>query len=645
MNNPQQINARPGSASAEFLPISSQEMDSLGWNQCDFVLVTGDAYVDHPSFGTAVISRVLEAEGYKVGIIPQPDWNDIASFRVLGRPRLAFLITSGNMDSMVNHYTATGKLRHNDAYTPGGAYGRRPDRAVLVYSSLARAAYKGVPVLIGGIEASLRRMSHYDYWSDKLRKSILLDAKADLLLYGMAERAVRTVARRLADGVDVHSIRDVRGTVYRLNGKEAAAVQTGHNSDLLELPAFEELRRDKAAFARSFAERMRHADPFSAGTLAEEAAGQLVVQNPPDYPLSQNELDEVYELPYARRPHPSYREPIPAFEEVRFSLVSSRGCFGGCNFCALTFHQGRIVKGRSHGSLLREARLLTGEPDFKGYIHDVGGPTANFRRPACRRQETHGACVHRQCLFPEPCPQLQPDHADYRKLLQQLREIPEVKKVFIRSGIRYDYLLADKREGQAFLDDLCEHHVSGQLKVAPEHVSDNVLQLMGKPGSAVYRHFMKAYEQTNRKLGKPQYLVPYFIAAHPGSTLKDAVELAEFCRDQHFIPQQVQEFYPTPGTVSTCMYYTGIDPRTMREVYVPRGGREKRMQRALLQYNRTENAAIVREALQKAGRQDLIGRGPQALVPPAAAGSGKKGPAERARKTKSRADEAGRTKK
>ncbi len=645
MNKPLQCNARPRSSAAEFLPISLQEMNSLGWNQCDFVLVTGDAYVDHPSFGAAVIGRVLEAEGFKVGIIPQPDWNDSASLQVLGRPRLAFLITSGNMDSMVNHYTAAGKLRHNDAYTPGGAYGRRPDRAVLVYSSLARAAYKGVPVLIGGIEASLRRMSHYDYWSDKLRRSILLDAKADLLLYGMAERAVRTVARRLAEGEDVHSIRDVRGTVYRLTGKEAAAARTTRDADLLELTAFEELRRDKAAFARSFAERMRHADPFSAQPLAEAAAGQLVVQNPPDYPLSQAELDAVYELPYARRPHPSYQAQIPAFEEVRFSLVSSRGCFGGCNFCALTFHQGRIVKGRSHDSLLREARLLTQEPEFKGYIHDVGGPTANFRRPACRHQEDHGACVNRQCLFPEPCPQLQPDHADYRKLLRQLRELPAVKKVFIRSGIRYDYLLADETEGRAFLRDLCEFHVSGQLKVAPEHVSDRVLQMMGKPGSGVYKNFMQAYEATNRKLGKRQYLVPYFIAAHPGATLEDAVELAEFCRDQHFIPQQVQEFYPTPGTVSTCMYYTGIDPRTMEPVYVARGGREKRMQRALLQFNRPENAAIVREALQKADRQDLIGRGPKALVPPRAAGSGKKGPGKGARKTKSRADRAGRMKK
>ena len=477
------------------LPLTMKEINSLGWDQCDFVLISGDAYVDHPSFGAAVIGRVLEAAGFKVGIIPQPDWNDSASVQVLGRPQLAFLISSGNMDSMVNHYTAAGKLRHNDAYTPGGAYGRRPDRAVIVYSSLARAAYKGVPVIIGGIEASLRRLSHYDFWSDKLRRSVLLDAKADLLLYGMAERAVRTVARRLSEGEDIRSIRDVRGTVYRLTGKEAAAAKSSarDNSDMLCLPAFEEVRSEKAAFARSFALRMQHADPFSARPLAEEAAGQLIIQNPPDYPLSPSELDEVYELPYSRRAHPSYREPIPALEEVRFSLVSSRGCFGGCSFCALTFHQGRIVKGRSHESLLREARRMMDAPEFKGYLHDVGGPTANFRRLACRRQENSGACTSRQCLFPEPCPQLRPDHSDYRILLKKLRELPGVKKVFVRSGIRYDYLLADQEQGEAFLRDLCEYHVSGQLKVAPEHVSDQVLQKMGKPNRDVYTRFMKHF--------------------------------------------------------------------------------------------------------------------------------------------------------
>ncbi|MCF7913822.1 MAG: YgiQ family radical SAM protein [Spirochaetaceae bacterium] len=600
-------------SSVNFLPMNIDEMHSLGWDQCDFILITGDAYVDHPSFGAALIGRLLEAEGFRVGIIAQPDWNYSASLQILGRPRLAFLITSGNMDSMVNHYTAAGKLRHNDAYTPGGAFGQRPDRALIVYSSLAKAAYKGVPVILGGIEASLRRLSHYDYWSDKLRRSVLLDSKADILVYGMAERAIRSIAHRIAAGEELRSIRDVRGTVYRLTGKEAADAE--ETTSFVTLPAFEQMRSDKTAFARSFAVRMQNADPFSASALGEEASGQLLIQNPPDYPLSEAELDAVYELPYVRQAHPSYQEPIPALEEVRFSLVSSRGCFGGCSFCALTFHQGRIVKGRSHESLLREARQLIYDENFKGYIHDVGGPTANFRRPACAQQKLRGACVDRQCLFPEPCPQLQPDHADYRRLLQKLRELPEVKKVFVRSGIRYDYLLADKKEGQAFLRDLCEHHISGQLKIAPEHVSDAVLQRMGKPGSSVYRRFMDAFAETNRQVEKKQYLIPYFIAAHPGSTLKDAVELAEFCRDQHFVPQQVQEFYPTPGTVATCMYYTGVDPRSMEAVYVPRGGREKRMQRALLQYNRPENAAIVREALRDAGRSDLIGNGPKTLVP------------------------------
>jgi len=625
------MTTRPDPKAPPFLPLQKAEMDALGWEQCDFVLISGDAYVDHPSFGAAVIGRVLEAEGFKVGIIPQPDWNSVDSFKVLGPPRLAFLITSGNMDSMVNHYTAAGKLRHDDAYTPGGKYGRRPDRAVITYSGLARGAYKGIPLIIGGVEASLRRLTHYDYWSDKLRRSIVLDSKADLLIYGMAERPLRTVARRLAAGEEIRSIRDVRGTVYRLTGSETSELKDKLKYDpkdeskdesmsplggMIELPPFEEVRRDKTAFARSFSVQMKHADPFTAHTLVEEAGGQAVVQNPPDYPLSQKELDEVYELPYSRRAHPSYREPVPALEEVRFSMVSSRGCFGGCSFCALTFHQGRIVKGRSHESLLREAQQLIIDPDFKGYIHDVGGPTANFRRPACKRQETHGACPTRQCLFPEPCPQLRPDHGDYRQLLRTLRELPGVKKVFVRSGIRYDYLLADKEQGGAFLQDLCEYHVSGQLKIAPEHISERVLNKMGKPGGKVYKRFMKVYADTNRRLKKKQYVVPYFISSHPGSGLEDAIELAEFCRDQHFIPQQVQDFYPTPGTVSTCMYYSGIDPRTMEPVYVPRGGREKRMQRALLQFNRPENAAIVREALEKAGRTDLIGYGPRALVPP-----------------------------
>lgn len=610
----------PTPSDTQPLPLTPEEMKERGWEECDFIIVSGDAYVDHPSFGTAVIGRVLEAEGFRVGVVAQPAWTDPASLRVLGRPRLAFLVTSGNMDSMVNHYTAAARLRHNDAYTPGGRFGLRPDRAVIVYSGLARAAFKGVPVIIGGIEASLRRLSHYDYWSDKLRRSVLLDSKADLLIYGMAERAVVETARRLDSGEKASEIRDIRGTVYRLTAKELRSaggmlpVIPGFKVPYL-LPSFEELTADRTNYARSFALQLQHADPFSAAPLAEACAGQMIVQNPPDFPLTQTELDRIYELPYTRRAHPSYHEKIPALEEVQFSLTANRGCFGGCSFCALTFHQGRIVQGRSVESLTREAELLTRLPGFKGYIHDVGGPTANFSVPACERQPVHGACPNRQCLYPEPCPQLRPDHRKLLEVVRTLRRIPHVKKVFLRSGIRFDYLLLDRQGGEEFLRELCEHHVSGQLRIAPEHVSDRVLRAMGKPGSAVYRRFARSFAETNRLLGKKQYLVPYFIAAHPGSTLEDAIELAEFCRDEHFIPQQVQEFYPTPGTISTCMYYTGIDPRSMEEIYVPRGGRERRMQRALLQYNRPENRKIVREALQKAGRTDLIGRGPKALVP------------------------------
>jgi len=610
--------------------MTAAEMAGLGWEECDFVLVTGDAYVDHPSFGAAVIGRSLEAEGFRVGIIAQPDWKNPGSLRVFGRPRLSFLITSGNMDSMVNHYTAARRLRHDDAYTSGGRYGKRPDRAVIVYANLARAAYKGVPVILGGIEASLRRLSHYDYWSDKLRRSVLLDAKADLLLYGMAERSIRRAARILAEGGPVPALRELRGAVYRLTRREMeeGTVTTGQMEEAahreagakitewncLRLPSFEEAASDKAAFARSFALQMENADPYSASALIEPAGEMFVVQNPPDYPLSREELDAVYELPYARRAHPSYNEPVPAFEEVRFSLVSNRGCFGGCTFCALTFHQGRIVQGRSHESLLGEAELLTGDPDFKGYIHDVGGPTANFRGPACALQKTRGACPSRQCFFPEPCPQMMPDHRDLIDLLRKMRKLPGVKKVFVRSGIRFDYLLLDEHSGPDFLREMCQHHISGQLKVAPEHVSDRVLAAMGKAKHAVYRRFMEEYAAMNRSLGKKQYLVPYFIAAHPGATLEDAVALAEFCRDQHFIPKQVQEFYPTPGTVATCMYYTGIDPRTMEPVYVPKGDRERRMHKALLQFNRPENYKLVKEALQKTGRTDLIGKGPKALI-------------------------------
>jgi len=618
-------------AASPFPPMSVSEMRHLGWKQCDFVLVSGDAYVDHPSFGAAVIVRSLEAIGMKVGIIAQPDWKNVEALRILARPRLGFLITSGNMDSMVNHYTAARKLRHSDAYSPGGAYGRRPDRALIVYANLARRAYKGVPVIIGGIEASLRRTAHYDYWSDKLRRSIMLDTKADLLIYGMAERTLGRVARSLDAGKPLTSLRNLRGVVYKLTRREMACRGIPEKDEYnpaspageaplnewsyLRLPSFEDALLDKKNFARSFALQMENADPYSAAALVEPSGEQYVIQNPPDFPLSREELDAVYELPYVRTPHPSYREAIPALKEVRFSLVSSRGCFGGCTFCALTFHQGRIVQGRSHDSLLREAGILAEDPEFKGYIHDVGGPTANFRGPACERQKTRGACPHRQCLFPDPCPMLSPDHQDYIQLLRKMRKVHGVKKVFVRSGIRFDYLLLDQAGGLDFLRELCAHHVSGQLKIAPEHISDQSLSYMGKAKSSVYRKFMDEFKRVNRQLGKKQYLVPYFIAAHPGSTLKDAVELAEFCRDEHFIPQQVQEFYPTPGTVSTCMYYTGIDPRSMKPVSVPRGDRERRMHKALMQYNQPGNYRLVKEALEKAGRRDLIGKGPKALIP------------------------------
>ena len=617
--------------------MSRNEMKDLGWEECDFVIVSGDVYIDHPSFGAAVIGRVLEASGYRVGIIAQPDWRSPDALQTLGRPRLAFLITAGNMDSMVNHYTAAGKLRHDDAYSPGGRHGMRPDRAALVYGQLARRAYKGVPVILGGIEASLRGLAHYDYWSNKLRKSLLPDAKADLIVYGMAERTIVKIADLLAAEEPLSRLRGLRGIVYRVSRKEwaeqkideqrseeqgpeeqghEAQGRSEHEFPLLFLPSFEELGSSKESFARGFALQSENADPHYGKALVEEYEGQYVVKNPPDFPLGGDELDAVYELPYARAPHPSYSERIPAFDEVRFSLVSSRGCFGGCSFCALTFHQGRIVQGRSHESLLREARELMRDNEFKGYIHDVGGPTANFRLPACEKQEKSGACPQRQCLYPEPCPSLKPDHSDYLELLRKLRSMPGVKKVFVRSGVRFDYLLADSRSGDEFLEELCRHHISGQLKVAPEHVSDRVLAHMGKPKVEVYKRFVEKYEETNRRIGKKQYIVPYFISSHPGSTLEDAVELAEFCRDSGFTPQQTQEFYPTPGTVATCMYYTGIDPRSMKQVHVPWRGRDRKLQRALLHYRKRENRQLVREALEKVGRSDLIGKGARALVPP-----------------------------
>ena len=595
----------------DFLPISRADMERRGWEQCDFVYVTGDAYVDHPSFGHAIISRVLEAHGYKVGIIPQPDWKDPESITALGEPRLGFLISGGHMDSMVNHYAVSKKRRSKDSYTPGGEMGKRPDYATIVYGNLIRSVYKNTPIIIGGIEASLRRLAHYDYWSDRLKRSILLDAQADLISYGMGERSIVEIADALNAGIDVKDITFVEGTVYRTKSLESVY-------DYELLPSYRKLLQDRREYAKSFYIQYCNTDPFTGKRLAEPYAEDhlWVVQNPAAKPLTQEEMDEVYGLPYMRTYHPSYEEKggIPAIQEVKFSLISNRGCFGACSFCALTFHQGRIIQVRSHDSLAAEAELLIKEPDFKGYIHDVGGPTANFRFPACEKQMTKGACPGRQCLFPEPCRNLNADHSDYIRLLRRLRALPGVKKVFIRSGIRFDYLLADK--SRQFLKELCQYHVSGQLKVAPEHVSDEVLSRMGKPKNKVYRQFVKEYEQMNARLGLKQYLVPYLMSSHPGSTLKDAVELAEYLRDLGYMPEQVQDFYPTPSTISTCMYYTGLDPRTMEPVYVPVSPHEKAMQRALIQYRNPKNYDLVEEALKRAGRTDLIGYDRKCLIRP-----------------------------
>lgn len=593
-----------------FLPISKKEMEERGIEQLDFVYITGDAYVDHPSFGHAVISRVLEAHGYTVGIIAQPDWKDDRSITILGRPRLAFLVTAGNMDSCVNHYTVSKKRRKTDAFTPGGAIGRRPDRAVTVYGNLIRRTYREVPVIIGGIEASLRRMAHYDYWSDSFRHSVLIDSQADLISYGMGEKSIVEIAEALDSGIPVRELTFIPGTVYRtrdLSGVYAPVF----------LPSYEEMKQDKALYAKSFAIQNANTDCCNGKPLVEAYPdGSFIVQNPPQPPLTTEEMDDVYALPYMRTYHPSYQKEggVPAIEEIRFSLVSNRGCFGGCSFCALTFHQGRTVQCRSHESVLKEAELLIREPDFKGYIHDVGGPTANFRHPSCQKQLTHGVCKDRQCLFPRPCGNLQVDHRDYLELLRRLRALPGVKKVFIRSGIRFDYLMADPDD--TFFRELVQHHVSGQLKVAPEHISDPVLKRMGKPENAVYRQFVAKYEKLNQELGKNQFLVPYLMSSHPGSTLKEAVELAEYLRDLGYMPEQVQDFYPTPSTLSTVMYYTGLDPRDMKPVYVCRNPHEKAMQRALIQYRDPKNHDLVQEALVKAGRTDLIGFDQKCLIRP-----------------------------
>ena len=595
--------------SSQFLVTSRRDMEERGWDQLDFVYINGDAYVDHPSFAAAVIGRVLESRGYRVGLISQPDWHSAEPFKALGRPRLAALITAGNLDSMLNEKTAAKKFRSRDNYSPGGETGRRPERATIVYANRMREAYKDVPIIIGGIEASLRRFAHYDYWSNKVRHSILLDSKADILSYGMGERSVAEIADALAEGKTTAEMYDIRGICY-------VTSRAPLSDKAVMCPSYEEVRDDKKAFAEAFKIQYEEQDPYHGRTIIQPSENRFVVQTPPALPLTTEEMDAIYELPFQRRWHPMYDEAggVPALQEVQFSLTSQRGCFGHCHFCAITSHQGRIIQHRSHESLLREAKRMTELPDFKGYIHDVGGPTANFRQPACEKQLTHGACQNRQCLFPTPCRNLRADHTDYVNLLHELRAIPGVKKVFIRSGIRFDYLLAD--EDPTFLRELVEYHVSGQLKVAPEHVSDQVLRYMGKPRHAVYEKFCRKYAALNEKLGKKQYLVPYLMSSHPGCGLREAVELAEYVRDLGYMPEQVQDFYPTPSTLSTVMYYTGLDPRTMEPVYVPTDPHEKEMQRALIQYRDPKNYALIHEALVKAGRTDLIGYGPKCLIRP-----------------------------
>ena len=589
-----------------FLPVSRKEVKG----QLDFVYIIGDAYVDHPSFGHAIISRVLESHGYSVGIISQPDFRNSESITEFGEPRLAFLVSGGNMDSMVNHYSVSKKHRKTDAYTPGGEMGKRPDRAVIVYGNLIRQQYKKTPIIIGGIEASLRRLAHYDYWSDKLKRSILLDSGANLISYGMGERSIVEIADALNSGIAVEDITFIDGTVYKTKSLEAVY-------DYELLPEYDALLADKKNYAKSFLIQYENTDPFVGKRLVEPYGNHCyVVQNPAAKPLSQTEMDDIYHLPYMRTWHPMYDKKggIPALAEVKFSLVSNRGCFGGCSFCALTFHQGRIVQTRSHESILEEGKLMTDDKDFKGYIHDVGGPTANFRSPACAKQMEKGVCPKKQCLFPTPCKNLKADHKDYIGLLRKLRSLPKVKKVFVRSGIRFDFLLADS--SRDFLKELCQYHVSGQLKVAPEHVSDKVLNKMGKPSNDVYRKFSAEYKKMNEKLGLKQYLVPYLMSSHPGCDMKEAVKLAEFVRDLGYMPEQVQDFYPTPSTISTCMYYTGVDPRTGERVYVPKDPHEKEMQRALIQYRDPKNYDLIKEALHKAGRTDLIGFDQKCLIKP-----------------------------
>lgn len=592
-----------------FLPMNKEEMLERGWDEVDFVYISGDAYVDHPSFGAAIICRTLESRGFKVGFISQPNWHNLEEFKEFGKPRLGFLISSGNIDSMVNHYSVTKRKRKKDLYTPGGVSGKRPDRAVIVYSQKVRQVYKDATIILGGIEASLRRLAHYDYWDDKVRKSIIIDANADLVLYGMGENSIIEVAEALDSGLEVKYLTYLDGTVYKT--KDISML-----TDYIMLPSYEEICDDKLKYAKGFNVQYQNTDHHNARILVEPYNGWYVVQNRPNRPLTTQEFDDTYALPYERTYHPKYKEEghVPAIEEVKFSLISNRGCFGSCNFCALTFHQGRIIQSRSHDSIIDEAKKIIDEPDFKGYIHDVGGPTANFRAPACQKQIEHGACVNKQCLWPVACKNMEVSHEDYADLLDKLRLLPNVKKVFVRSGIRYDYLMYDKDE--KFFNQLVKHHISGQLKVAPEHISNRVLDKMGKPRRGLYEDFVKKYQNINKKHDKNQYLVPYLMSSHPGSDLDAAIELAEYLRDIRHQPEQVQDFYPTPGTLSTAMYYTGLDPRDLTPVYVPKDPREKEMQRALMQYKNPKNYDLVYAALLKAKRHDLIGTGPKCLIRP-----------------------------
>lgn len=592
----------------DFLPVNRMDMEKRGWDRLDFLFISGDAYVDHPSFGPAIISRLLEDMGFKVGVIAQPDWRSIKDFKRMGKPALGVLVSAGNLDSMLNKFTAAKKFRSKDPYSPGGIAGCRPDRATIVYANRVREAWKDMPIILGGIEASLRRFAHYDYWSDKVRRSILQDSKADLLVYGMGEKQIKEIAEQLAKRVPVSEIKNVQGTCYLTD-------DVTDLKDYIKIPSYTEVSENKKSFAEAFRSQYLEQDPIRGKIIVQPSGTQYLVQNPPALPLTMQEMDGIYALPYMRTYHPEYEKSggVPAIEEVKFSLVSQRGCFGGCSFCAIVSHQGRMIQSRSQQSILAEAKILTKLPDFKGYIHDVGGPTANFRIPSCQSQLERGTCRGKPCLAPQPCKNLEADHSEYISLLRQLRALPKVKKVFIRSGIRYDYLLKAK---DSFLAELCEHHISGQLKIAPEHVAKNVTDLMGKSGKDTYLKFVDAFKRMNQKLGKKQYLVPYFMSSHPGATLKEAVELAEFIRDLKYRPEQVQDFIPTPGSLSTCMYYTGLHPLTMQRVYVAKDPKEKQMQRALLQYRDEKNYRLVYEALMKANRRDLIGYGPNCLIRP-----------------------------